>query len=103
MERTLILTRHSIHQARSRGWQGNGKLEEQMRETVKEAIREGRVSNHKIDGFVLYGERRKMLPSRQRFVWSGDGRWGFIISREADGRDYVVTTLSRAGVYKRVH
>ena len=59
------------------------------------------MTNHKIDGFVLYGQKRKNLPERERFVWSDDGKMAWIIKRD-DQNDIVLTTLTRAGHSRRI-
>lgn len=88
--------------ARDQAWQRfrlDLLIENVVRKDVAEAITAGRISNHKIDGFLLFGEHRRELPDGQRFVWTKDERRGYIVARELD-RDVVVTALSRAGVHR---
>lgn len=65
---------------------------------VRDGEQAGNVLNHKPDGFRLYGEKRKQLPSGHRFVYCNTApRVGFIVKRFAQ-ETVVVTTLSRVGV-----
>jgi hypothetical protein len=65
---------------------------------VRCAEKAGNILNHKPDGFRLYGEKRRQLPSGQRFVYcNADPRVGFIVKRLPQ-ETVVVTTLKRVGV-----
>lgn len=100
--RRVVVTTHALQQFISRNpeladlpWE---QIRKRIADEVRVAIAEGRVENHKTDGFVLYAEKRKQLPPKQRFVCSEDGRHAWIIVREDHGDDVVVTSLTRAGV-----
>lgn len=69
----------------------------EIHECVRQAIAEGRILNHKPDGFVLYRQKRRQLPDGQRFVYC-DESTGFIVKRLPGGEDIVVTTLTKVGV-----
>lgn len=72
---------------------------EEIREQVRCGLEAGTVLDHKPPGFILYGRRSAALPQGQRFVWCGDEpQVGFVLKRDPDGPDVVMTTLNRVGV-----
>lgn len=75
-------------------------LEEEIAQCVSYAFENGLSLDHKPKGFVLY-RMKNTLPSGQRFVRCDEyAAYGFIVKRELDGNDVVLTTLSRVGVGK---
>jgi hypothetical protein len=76
-------------------------VEKEIHDCVETAIAEGRVFNHRPEGFVLYGKKHNNLSPGHRFVQCHDD-YGFIVKRDPAGDDIVVTMLTRAGVRKRV-
>jgi hypothetical protein len=73
-ERDLLVSLHAVDQYRRRRTDRRHfhPIEREIADAVREAIAAGRVANHKTEGFVLYGEKRKNLPDRERFVWTED-------------------------------
>jgi hypothetical protein len=76
-------------------------VEQEIHDCVEKAIAEGRVFNHRPEGFVLYGRKNRQLPGGQRFVQCDDD-YGFIVKRDPLGDDIVLTMLTRVGVRKKV-
>jgi hypothetical protein len=98
-ERGILVSMHAVDRYRRRNNIPREPLrqtEQRISDCIRLAISEGRIFNHKPNGFLLYGEKRKQLPSEQRFVQC-DESYGFII-RRAPGEDIVLTMLSKAGV-----
>ena len=76
-------------------------LEREIVECVTYALENGLTLNHKPKGFRLYRSKNTNLPSGQRFVRCDESSsFGFIVKRDPSGEDVVMTTLSRAGVWK---
>lgn len=76
-----------------------GELENEIRQCVSYALANGLALNHKPEGFVLYHRKKNRLPARQRFVrCAEDSNYGFVVKRDPDGDDVVVTTLTKVGV-----
>jgi hypothetical protein len=57
---------------------------------VRAAIEAGRVQNHKTARYKLWRETNRQLPDGQRFVWTEDESFAWIIKR--DGEQWVVVT-----------
>ena len=96
--RRIVVTPHALEQAAQRLHRPpSGMLRAWVIEEVEAAIDTGRVANHKLDGFLLYGQKRSQLPGRQRFAYSEDERHAWIVVRDEDA-DVVVTSLFRVGV-----
>lgn len=96
--RILQTTRHSLEQAVSRRLVDNiADAYDAVQSGVAEALRAGRVADEKVDGFVLYGRKPTRLADGYRFCWNEDRSYGWVIRRD-EGRDLVITTISRAGV-----
>lgn len=98
LARPVEVTAHAVERQRQRARDGQHDIaiRFEIRQAVYAAIAAGRVRNHKIKGFGLYGAKRKQLPPSQRFVFTEDETRGWIIVREADV-DVVITSLSRTG------
>lgn len=100
-ERPIIVTAHAIEaysrrRSDRRRWDV---LEKEIRQCVEAGIREGLVFNHRPQGFVLYRRKNTNLPPGQRFVMCDkESNYGFILKRDTEEGDIVVTTLTRAGV-----
>ena len=76
-------------------------LEREIAACVGYALENGLALNHKPKGFVLYKRKSDALPDGQRFVrCEEDASYGFIIKRDPNGQDVVLTTLTRAGARK---
>lgn len=74
-------------------------LEREIAACVGYALDNGLALTTKPDGFVLYKRKRDRLPDGQRFVrCEEDSAYGFIVKRDPNGKDVVLTTLSRVGV-----
>lgn len=75
-------------------------LEQDIRDCVEAALRDGQALNYKPPGFVLYRRKNAGLPKGQRFVrCDEDSSYGFVVKREpGEGPDIVITTLTKAGV-----
>lgn len=63
---------------------------------VRRGLAEGRVFDHKPQGFVMYHKKNR-LPERQRFVQCSDDH-GFVLKQLTTGEELIVTCLSRVGV-----
>ena len=98
-----IMVSHHVVLAYRRRMGGDNRpflvVHDEIAECVAEGIREGRMFDHKPKGFILYGRKGTALDPRHRFVQC-DESYGFIIDRNPNGNDVVVTMLSRAGVRK---
>lgn len=71
-------------------------LIDEIERLVRCGFESGQSLDHKPKNFLLYGRTKVALPPGQRFVWCGDEpRFGFVIKREPDGTDLVMTTLTR--------
>lgn len=96
----IVVTAHAVERATGR-YRLNGApvdvVRRRISEEVRAAVAAGRVRNHKIDGFLLYHEKRKQLPPGKQFVYSADEQHAWIVVRQGDA-DVVVTSLSRPGV-----
>lgn len=76
-------------------------LERDIRDCVLYGLENGLATKNKPAGFVLYRRKRDALPDGQRFVrCEKDAPYGFVVQREPNGEDVVMTTLSRVGVRK---
>lgn len=98
--REIMVSQHVVNRYRER--RGGDRrpfatVHDEIVGQIREGMKNGRVFNHKPEGFVLYGRRSDRLPSSQRFVLC-DARYGFVIERKPDGRDIVMTMLTRVGV-----
>jgi hypothetical protein len=103
-KRPVTVTSHAIDQAarrfRATYPESARDVRDVVRLEVERALEAGRIANHKREGFILYGEKRRSLPAGQRFVWSEDDQRAWIIVRETS-YDAVVTSLSRVGTVKK--
>jgi hypothetical protein len=100
-ERPIIVTAHAIeaYSRRTRDERHWRVLEEEIRECVARGIEAGLIFNHRPPGFVLYRRKNTNLPPGQRFVQCDtDSNYGFILKRDPEEGDVVVTTLTRVGV-----
>lgn len=98
--RKLVVVQHAVDRLRQRNCddRSDEELRDEIVREVRAAIGSSRIANHKIDGFLLYREKRKPFQhDRDRFVWTEDSSVAWIV-RRLDGADIVLTTLSRAGV-----
>ena len=92
----ITVTTHAVDRALRRRLYDSPLVEGLIVEDVRAALGSGRRANHKPKSFRLYREKAKgSIPEGQVFVWSGDGRRGFILAPDGDGWA-VVTCLSRA-------
>lgn len=92
----ITVTTHAVDRALRRRLYDSPLVEELIEQDVRAALGSGRRANHKPKPFRLYREKAKgSIPEGQVFVWSGDGRRGFILARDGEGW-VVVTSLSRA-------
>ena len=99
-DRKITVTVHAIDQygQRLNDTRQRRDIQLEIIRHVRDGEQAGNVLNHKPDGFRLYGEKRKQLPSGHRFVFCNTApRVGFIVKRFAQ-ETVVVTTLSRVGV-----
>ena len=100
-ERPIIVTAHAI-EAYSRRRQDKRPwrvIEDEIRGCVAAGLEAGLIFNHRPRGFVLYRRKNNNLPPGQRFVQcDSDSNYGFILKRDPEEGDIVVTTLTRAGV-----
>lgn len=100
-ERPIIVTNHAIYAYRRRlqHFVPDHILEEEIRNCVAAALEAGNVHRKRPDGFLLYGDKPYKLPPGQRFVQCDpEANYGFIIKRNPDEGDVVMTTLIRVGV-----
>lgn len=74
-------------------------VEQEIHDCVSQALEEGRVFDHKPDGFVLYRRRSNRLPDGQRFVQCHHD-YGFVVKTDEREDIIVLTMLSRVGVRK---
>ena len=94
----IKVSHHAVERYQSRQRDGSSFFEAEMgvEAEVLAALREGRVQKQKPSAFRMYNERKRDLPSGERFVWSKSGRLGWVIRRVDNGaRTLVVTTLTR--------
>ena len=101
--RKIIITKHAIETyARRRVDKRPYRvLEAEIRECVEAGLAAGHVFDERPPGFVLYRRRSSAMPPGQRFVQCDpESNYGFILKRNPEEGDIVVTTLTKAGVRK---
>jgi hypothetical protein len=85
----------------ARLWEVYKTIGQEIIDCVRTGIEQGLVFTRKPANFFLYGQKHADLPDGDRFVCCDpDPEIGFIVKRKTDGRDIVVTTLTRTGVHK---
>lgn len=97
----IVVTNHAVHQYRRRRMDKRpfDVLAEEIRECVTAGLDAGLIFNHRPKGFVLYRRKNTNLPPDQRFVLCDrEADYGFILKRNPEEGDIVMTTLTRAGV-----
>jgi hypothetical protein len=95
----FTVTEHALNAYRKRYPGGHPRhvLETEIFGHVMQGIEAGHVLRRKPDGFRLYREPRKDLPTGQRFIYRHpDSTVGFIVKRLPQ-EDVVITTLVRVG------
>ena len=100
--RVVVVTDHAVERALQRhpvdrDWDD---IRRTIRREVIKGFVHGRVANHKPPWWpLLYGERRgsRQLPKGQLFVWEEGRRRGYVVAREDDGEDVVLTSLHHPG------
>jgi hypothetical protein len=100
-EYEIIASRHVVDRYRQRklGFSDRrpmSHLVDEIVAAVREAIRGGRVYNHKPRAFGLYGERRRQFPPDEHFILCDD-EVGFMLKRLPTGDRVVTTMLTRTG------
>jgi hypothetical protein len=99
-ERDIVLSAHVVDRYRQRVLSRDderkfSEIDSEIRQVILEGLAKSPLLDHKPKVFRMYAERRRQLPSSDRFLECG--RIGFILRETPSGAWIVTTMLHRTG------